>query len=451
VLFSSNRGTSAGELEIDPATLPSQPFTLSPGQTQQVDVRYVPIDASVDADQIRVVSTGLSVPATVEIDASAEAAPIPRIQVMPAALAFGQTEVTQSRPLDVTITNAGTADLVLTQALAIDPPTAPFSLQNAPANGFTYAPNDNTTFQVVFTPSQVGPTAAEVVIASNDPATPEVRLPIGGEGINTQVPAIFVSPNPIDFGQVPRGTNTSRSVTIRNDGTAALSLILIRLTNDAGGRFTLPAPPAPGTQLAPGAQAMFTVDYFDNGVVNTYNGTLEIQSNDPMGTVSVPITAATEPPPPALTDIAITLTWSSNQADMDLHLIRPSGQFFDSPSDCCYCNSNPDWGVSAQNNDNPFLDRDDLVGPGPENINLTTAENGEYQAVVHYFGSSGATDVTVTIETRVRGILVSTRTETMALGERWIAGRVNWSTAVGAGTWTDGFLGPFPTIYSFCF
>ena len=76
------------------------------------------------------------------------------------------------------------------------------------------------------------------------------------------------------------------------------------------------------------------------------------------------------------TDISITLTWSSTAADIDLHFIRPGGDFYDSPSDNCWCNSNPDWGVLGQPPDNPFLDRDDLRGPGPENINLLDPADG---------------------------------------------------------------------------
>jgi hypothetical protein len=431
--------------------LPSPTFTLAPNQTRQIDVVYRPTDAGADVESIRVVSTGLVLPATVQIDADAGEAPEPRIQVMPASLAFGQVEVTQSRPLDVTITNVGTANLQLTADLRIDPSTAPFTLQNAPANGFNYAPTDNTTFQVVFTPPTAGTVSAELVIASNDLSTPEVRIPIGGEGINTQVPALFVSPNPVDFGRVPRATNASRSILVRNDGTAMMVLSLVRLTNDAGGRFTIPTPPTPGSVLSPGQSLNFAIDYFDNGVVATYTGMLEIQSNVPGGPFTVPLMAATDPPPPQLTDISLTLTWSSTAADIDLHFIRPGGDFYDSPADNCWCNSNPDWGVVAQAPDNPFLDRDDLRGPGPENINLTTATDGEHQVVAHYFAAHGAADVTVTIEARVRGILIATRTETLAEGERWIAGRLNWSTAVNAGTWSNSILGPFPTIYTFCY
>src|SRR5690606_21078862 len=133
------------------------------------------------------------------------------------------------------------------------------------------------------------------------------------------------------------------------------------------------------------------------------------------------------------------------------HFIRPGGDFFDSPGDNCWCNTNPDWGLLGQPSDDPFLDRDDLRGPGPENINLTEALDGEHQVVVHYFASYGAADVTVTLEVRVKGILIATRSETLGELERWVAGRINWNTALDAGTWTSGFFGPFPTIFLACF
>jgi hypothetical protein len=302
---------------------------------------------------------------------------------------------------------------------------------------------------VTFTPTAVGaPAPAAVVIASNDPAQPTVRVPLTGLGETTAVPAIFVAPNPLDFGNVPRAVQASRSVLVRNDGSAPLVLGMIRLTSDASGRFLLLAPPAAGTTLAPTQSLNFNVDYLDNGVVATYTGNLEIQSNAP--TVNVPLTAATEPPPPMLTDISITMTWSTPDTDVDLHLIRPSGTFFDAPTDCCFCNPNPDWGVVGQANDNAFLDRDDLFGPGPENINLSVAETGQYQVVAHYYSDHGNGATSVTVEVRLRGNLIATQTTTINTSERWIAGRIDWNAATQSGTWTGPSASPFFTIFNLC-
>lgn len=449
LVFVSSNTTQTIELALSSTTAPTAPFVLAAGATQQIDVVYTPVDATADTDQVRIQATGAPQPMTVTIDATADIAPTPRIDVAPASLAFGQVEIAQSRPLNLTIANLGTANLTLTQDIAIEPAGSPFSLVNAPANGRVYAPTDSTTFMVEFAPSAVGFTApAEVVIRSDDPATPVVRVPLTGEGTMLAVPAIFVDPNPLAFGAVPRGTRASRSVLVRNDGTAPLVLNLVRLANNASGRFTVPTPPPPNTTLGAGQSTTFVVEYFDNGIVATYSGMLEIQSNDPGGNVNVPISAATDPPPPAQTDISVTLTWNTTASDMDLHLLRPGAAFFERPGDCCFCNSNPDWGTPGIPQDNPFLDRDDLLGPGPETINLSVAQNGVHQVVVHHYG--GAAPVVVTVQIAIRGIVVATVTETLDSSERWIAGNINWNAASQMGTFQPSALGPFFTIFFAC-
>jgi hypothetical protein len=448
--FVSTGADRAGEFSLAAAT-PARPFELAPGAMQSVEVVYLPTDANADLDQVRVDSTGLRAPVLVAIDAAADPAPIPVIDVQPVSLDFGPVELAQSRSLGLGIRNIGTADLTLTGTITIQPAGTPYSLVAPPASGSVLRPTDLSMFQVAFSPTVVGAApSAEVVITSNDPARPEVRVPLMGLGETTAVPVIFVSPNPLDFGSVPRAVRASRPILVRNDGTAPLVLNLVRLTNDAGGRFLLPAPPAPATTLAPTQSMNFAVDYLDNGVVATYNGMLEIQSNAPSGPVLVPLTAATEPPPPVLTDIAITMRWTTPDTDVDLHLIRPGGTFFDTPTDCCFCNPNPDWGVVGQANDNAFLDRDDIVGPGPENINLSVAETGQYQVVLHYYSDHGNGPTSATVEVRLRGNLIATETTMINGSERWIAGRINWNSVTQTGTWTGPSAAPFFTIFASC-
>lgn len=453
--MAATQGPIAGEFALAATTLPTLPFTLEPGASQQIEVTYEPVDAQPDTEQVRIDSTGLRQAGMVGLTGQADLAPTPRIDVQPPLLSFGQVEVGQTKPLQLRIDNVGNADLQLIELLSVEPAGAPFTLQNAPVAGHLIPPASGETVTVVFAPTLEGVVPSTVLIVrSNDPTTPEVQITLSGEGVNAPVPSIFVDPNPLGFGAVPRGVRASRSVLVRNDGSAPLVLGNVRLTNHAGNRFSLPSAPAAGTSLNPGQSLNFAVEYFDNGVVQTYNGVLEVASNDPATpVVNVPLSAATDPPPPAMTDIAITLNWSPSGADIDLHLVRPGGRFFKNPEDVCFCNTNPDWGVVGQANDNPFLDRDDLFGPGPENINLTSSPyDGEYDVVAHHFGERGHSGpVSVTIEVRVRGTLVSTRTESMTAGQRWISGRIAWSTATGTGVFTPHALGPFATIYAACF
>jgi hypothetical protein len=46
--------------------------------------------------------------------------------------------------------------------------------------------------------------------------------------------------------------------------------------------------------------------------------------------------------------------------------------------------------VSGSIADDPFLDYDDLEGPGPENINVDELADGTYRIIVHYYSDSGS-------------------------------------------------------------
>lgn len=448
--FASSGAAQAGDLSLSPA---NTPLEVAAGASVQIDVTWTPSTPGMVLDEVRVEASGLRQTAVVAISGLAAAAPAPRIEVSPTALAFGQVEVGLNVQRSLQIANVGTATLTLAGAISIQPAGGPYTLVNPPAAGTSFAPSDIATFQVIYAPTAAGINApAEVIIGSNDPSAPTVRVPLSGEGVVTAVPSISVTPSPVAFGQVPRGVRASRSVQVQNIGSGPLTLNLVRLTDNAGARFSVPTPPSPATVLQPMQTATFAVEYFDNGMVMAYAGLMEIQSNDPSRpTVQVPLTAATEPPPPAMTDINITLTWSRTNADVDVHLIRPGGSFFDSPGDTCFCNTNPDWGMLMTPTDNPFLDRDDLVGPGPETINLSVAQNGEYQVVAHFFEDNSAGPADVTVVVKLRGMTIATVTETLDGGERWIAGYITWNSTSQMGTFRRSILSPFPTLLRLCF
>jgi hypothetical protein len=135
--------------------------------------------------------------------------------------------------------------------------------------------------------------------------------------------------------------------------------------------------------IAPGGQLQFSVGYLDNGVVASNTGRLQVLSSDPATpTTNVTLTAATEPPPVQATDIALVLNWTSTPADAHLHLVRPGSNMFNNPGDVRSCDPNPDWGtLDVRTPTTRSSTATTCVGPGPENINLTTAETGDYTVI----------------------------------------------------------------------
>lgn len=86
-------------------------------------------------------------------------------------------------------------------------------------------------------------------------------------------------------------------------------------------------------------------------------------------------------------DLTVRLDWNklSGNTDIDLHVTDPYGE------EIAYYN--------MRSRSGGWLDRDDVIGPGPEHICWTEAPSGAYLVQVHYFGSEtqAVTNYTVTI------------------------------------------------------
>lgn len=100
-----------------------------------------------------------------------------------------------------------------------------------------------------------------------------------------------------------------------------------------------------------------------------------------------------EAPPEAA--LSIALAWDDADADLDLHLLHPSGRWFDRLYDLYYANATPAWG-------RPGLTEQLRGGAEPETILIDRAARGRYLVGVLFFSSSAnpvravTGDVTIT-------------------------------------------------------
>ncbi|MEM8995995.1 MAG: choice-of-anchor D domain-containing protein, partial [Acidobacteriota bacterium] len=189
----------------------------------------------------RMASTGL--PLTLEYLADTSASTItavgnPEITVSPTSLDFGVQWVSggATASQQVTITNDGSGELTLHSVALVGIDAAAFS-DSGDTGEATWAPGQSRTVDLAFDPSDPGIKSAALRILSDDADESSVDVALAGVGVE---PEITVSPLSLSFDAVDVGSQgVPQSVTITNDGSAALTLTAVTLTGDGAAHFQI--------------------------------------------------------------------------------------------------------------------------------------------------------------------------------------------------------------------
>jgi|GEM_PF-686189 len=134
-----------------------------------------------------------------------------------------------------------------------------------------------------------------IAVANFGPGAATFTVTATVSGAPSAQPDIDVQPTALDFGTVTVGSTADRTLTVRNVGSAPLTVTGMTLDNP---RFTIVSPSTPFTVNAGGQQTV-TVRFAPTST-GPQSGTLRIQSDDPdEATVSVSVTGqgVAQPPP----------------------------------------------------------------------------------------------------------------------------------------------------------
>jgi hypothetical protein len=245
---------------------------------------------------------GDAIPAT-WVGTTVNIAGIPDISVSPTSKNFGDVTVGSSSPAQTfTVSNVGTADLVVGTIDITGANAGQFSKQNDNVSGQTIAPDGSATLEVVFSPTSTGAKSAALSIPSNDPDEATVAVPLSGNGVAAPVTDISVSPTSKNFGDVTVGSSSpAQTFTVSNVGTANLVVGTITITGANAGQFSKPTDNCSGQTITPGGSATLQV-VFSPTSTGAKSAALSIPSNDPdEATVAVSLSgsgvSAPAPPP----------------------------------------------------------------------------------------------------------------------------------------------------------
>ena len=287
----TNTGTGSLEVtgiesDVSGLTFDTTMFTLEPNSSQTVTVTLPNATAGEFSGNITISSNDPDrATQTLSVSIIVQPPPVPAISVQQTAVDFGTVAFAQPVQETITITNTGTASLMITgiqsnvAGLTFDPPT------------FTVEPNGTQTVTVMFPSLTEGTFSGNITISSNDPDRATQTVSVSVTVQPRPVPAISVQQTAVDFGTVAFAQPVQQTITIQNTGTALLEITGIEsdvsgLTFDTT-MFT----------LAPNGSRTVTIT-FPSSTAGTFSGNITISSNDPdRATRTLSVSVIVQPPP----------------------------------------------------------------------------------------------------------------------------------------------------------
>jgi len=240
------------------------PLTLTPGQTQTMNVVFNPSAAETVSGNITVASTqGTSTVISVSgtgIQAG--------ISLTPASANFGSVTVGSTNSQTIQVNNTGNGVLTITQA-------------NVTGSGFSTAgltlplsinPGLSSTFNAQYQAAAAGSASGSITFVSNAATSPNV-VALTGTGV-AATQTLSLSTSAVSFGNVTTGTSSTQPVTITNTGNSNVQISQIAAS---GTGYTLSGASVPVT-LTPSQKLTFSV-IFNPTATGSASGSVTITSN----------------------------------------------------------------------------------------------------------------------------------------------------------------------------
>ena len=159
-------------------------------------------------------------------------------------------------------------------------------------------------------------------------------------------PTISATPNPVNFGVVPAGSEASQVVTLSSVGEATLNVTAMQIGTGRETFFLVE--PMVGT-YAPGESTDLVINYTSDGSETT--GELEILSNDPANpNLRVPLLAGAE-----------VIVDTGDSGDTDPPLSQPVAVCSVDPSEVLAIHESADWIGSSSYDTDGGSDRKSVV------------------------------------------------------------------------------------------
>ncbi|MBS1150524.1 MAG: hypothetical protein H6Q89_2222 [Myxococcaceae bacterium] len=415
-----------GDLELksvtlkDPGifTLVSAPSTIVAGETANVVVKFVPLKEQDYSDTLVLESNDEANP-IIEVKLLGKGSTRALMQVDPMVLDFGRVAECSSVVKTFTITNKGTADLIVEELSFTDGSSPAFAFvgsSKTPAIVKFKDPNGlpgkiQLTVKFTVAAGSMGAAMGSIKIRGTDPDNREVLLMLKGDVNRAPVPVI-----------APLG-NGAPGLTVTLDGSGSSDP---DADNPITFKWTMRSKPLSSDTDFLAATSAMTSMRLDPLVPGAYEVQLDV--TDALGVKNCQPARATVVATPAQ-KLLVEMFWDNAKTDIDLHVLRtPTSKLGMAPDDAYYANPAPEWGQIGANDD-PIFIRDALTGYGPELFGYVNPIDTTYRLVAEFANEhlDPNPKSKVTVRIYLYGVVKGEFTRTLEkAGNRWIIADVAW-------------------------
>ncbi len=241
---------------------------------------------------------------SIALTCTGTAATAPQATLTPASLSFTTVAGSTPGPQMATLTNSGTAALVISQVSIGGATGGAFSQSNT--CGTSLAAGASCAITVSFSGTGVGSYVAALQVADNAPSTPQA-VALSGTVTAASVPAATLTPASLTYSATTGTASAAQMATLTNTGNAPLAIAGISLTGANSAAFT--STNTCGGTLAAGASCTISVT-FAPASTGTDTATLSVSDNA-SGSPQTSSLAGVATAPPAASDFSIAATPAS--------------------------------------------------------------------------------------------------------------------------------------------
>ncbi len=200
--------------------------SIAAGANCTINVTFTPTTTGVLNGTLTITDTATGSPHTVSLSGTGT---IPAISALPNPLTFpGQLLNTTSTASQITISNPGTADLVINSLSIVGGNFGDFTLASV-IPPITVTPGTSISLNITFKPTALGARTSTLSIGDNVAGSPHL-VTLNGTGTS---PIYNASPTSLTFtGQLVNSTSGSQPVTISNTGTGPMTVTSIVASGD---------------------------------------------------------------------------------------------------------------------------------------------------------------------------------------------------------------------------